>query len=225
MPRKQNGFGNPKSLGFKGAGRVDKGKGVGAPGSYPRNRGYGSSVTRTVIEKYNLDSDWTKWRKGYEYYNQAVWYRLQDVDDFSGEYKDTQIQSKLYQGTPYEVDVVFDGFKFATKGADSNNHYVMKRTTVSSPDLGVVTGVYNDAFKYPEYKANKEIRVAGNAGADARLLLQMVGERITDGETEATLNYVLNSSEHPALYVGKTFEEPTEVTVRIDTSTICSIKN
>ena len=26
MPRKQNGFGNPKSLGFKGAGRVDKGK-------------------------------------------------------------------------------------------------------------------------------------------------------------------------------------------------------
>ena len=220
MPRKQKGFGNPKSLGFKGAGRVDKGKGVGAPGTYPRNRGYGSSVTRTVIEKYNLDSDWTKWRKGYEYYNQAVWYRLQDVDDFSGEYKDSQIQSKLYQGTPYEVDVVFDGFKFATKGADSNNHYVMKRTTKSSPDLGVVTGIYNDAFKYPEYKANKEIRVAGNAGADARLLLQMVGERITDGETEATLNYVLNSSEHPALYVGKTFEEPTEVTVRIDTSTI-----
>ena len=56
---------------------------------------------------------------------------------------------KLYQGTPYEVDVVFDGFKFATKGADSNNHYVMKRTTESSPDLGVVTGVYNDPFQVP----------------------------------------------------------------------------
>ena len=220
MPRKQAGFGNPKSLSFKGAGRVDKGKGVGAPGTYPSNRGYGSSVTRTVIEKYNLDSDWTKWRKGYEYYNQAVWYRLQDLDEFSGEYKDAQIKSKLYQGTPYEVDVVFDGFKFATRSADSNNHYVMKRTTVSSPDLGTVTGVYNDAFKYPEYKAYKEIRVAGNPGADARLLLQMIGERITDGETEATLNYVLNSSDHPALYIGKTFEEPTEVTVRIDTSTI-----
>jgi hypothetical protein len=220
MPRKQNGFGNSKSLGFKGAGRVDKGKGVGAPGTYPRNRGYGSSVTRTVIEKYNLDSDWTKWRKGYEYYNQAVWYRLQDLDEFSGEYKDSQIQSKLYQGTPYEVDVVFDGYKFATKGSDSNNHYVMKRTTTSSPDLGVVTGVLNDSFKYPEYKANKEIRVVGNSGADSRLLLQMIGERITDGETSATLNYVLNSNEHPALYVGKTYEEPTEVKVRIDTSTI-----
>ena len=59
----------------------------------------------------------------------------------------------------------------------------MKRTAVDSPDLGVVTGVYNDPLKYPEYKANKEIRVAGNPGADARLLLNMIGERITDGET------------------------------------------
>ena len=220
MPRKQNGFGNPKSLGFKGAGRVDKGKGVGAPGSYPRNRGYGSSVQRTVIEKYNLDSDWTKWRKGYEYYNQAAWYRLQDLDEFSGEYKDSQIESVLYQGTPYEVDVVFDGYKFATKGADSNNHYVMKRTTVSSPDLGEVTGVYNDPLKYPEYKANKEIRVVGNPGPDSRLLLQMVGERITDGETEATLNYVLNAYDHPALYIGKSDENLTEVIVDLYTQAL-----
>ena len=45
-------------------------------------------------------------------------------------YEEAQIKSKLYQGTEYEVDVVFDGYKFATKNADSNNHYVMKRTTV-----------------------------------------------------------------------------------------------
>ena len=75
-------------------------------------------------------------------------------------------------------------------------------------------------WKYPEYKANRELRVQGNPGADSRLLLQMIGERITDGETEATLNYVLNEKEHPALYVGKTFEEPTEVKVSVDTSTI-----
>ena len=220
MPRKQNGFGNTKAISFKGSGRVDKGKGVGAPGTYPRQRRYGSSVHRTVIEKYNLDSDWTKWRKGYEYYNQAAWYRLQDLDEFSGEYKDSQIKSKLYQGTPYEVDVVFDGFKFATKGADSNNHYVMKRTTVSSPDLGTVTAVYNDPWKYPEYKANRELRVQGNPGADSRLLLQMIGERITDGETEATLNYILNSSGYPALYVGKTYQDPTEVIVKVPTNTL-----
>ena len=158
MPRKQNGFGNPKSFAFKNINkRTDVGKRKGAAGSYPSDRRFGSSVQRSIIEKYNLDSDWTKWRKGYEYYNQAAWYRLQDLDEFSGEYKDSQIQSKLYQGTPYEVDVVFDGYKFATKNADSNNHYVMKRTTVSSPDLGVVAGVYNDQLKYPQYKASKEM--------------------------------------------------------------------
>ncbi len=220
MPRKENGFGNPKSLGFKGAGRVDKGKGVGAPGTYPRSRRYGTSVHRTVIEKYNLDSDWVKWRKGFEYYNRASWYRLQDLDEFSGEYKNSQIESVLYQGTPYEVEVVFDGYKFATKGADSNNHYVMKRTTVSSPDLGVVNAVYNDSLKYPEYKANRELRVQGTPGADSRLLLQMIGERITDGETEATLNYVLNDKEHPAVYVGKTYEEQTQVKVKIPRSAL-----
>ena len=221
MPRKQNGFGNPKSLAFNGISkRTDVSKKKGAAGQYPSDRRFGSSVQRSVIEKYNLDSNWTKWRKGYEYYNQAAWYRLQDVDDFSGEYKDSQIQSKLYQGTPYEVDVVFDGYKFATKNADSSNHYVMKRTPVTSSDLGTVTAVYNDDLKYPEYKANRELRVQGSPGADSRLLLQMIGERITDGETEATLNYVLNEKEHPALYVGKTFEEPTEVKVSVDTSTI-----
>ena len=220
MPRKQNGFGKAKSLSFKGSGRIDKGKGVGAPGLYPSNRRYGSSVHRTIIEKYNLDSDWTKWRKGYEYYNQAAWYRLQDVDDFSKEYKDSQIESKLYQGTPYEVDVVFDGYKFATKGADSNNHYVMKRTTVNSPDLGIVTGVLNDASLYPDYKANREIHVQGTPGADSRLLFQMIGERITDGETEATLNYVLNSNDRPALYMGKSYENLTKVIVKVPTNTI-----
>ena len=220
MPRKPSGFGNPKSFAFKGSGRIDKGKGVGAPGTYPSSRRYGSSVHRTVIEKYNLDSNWTKWRKGYEYYNQAAWYRLQDLDEFSGEYTDSQIQSKLYQGTPYEVDVVFDGYKFATKGADSNNHYVMKRTTVNSPDLGEVTGIYNDPLKYPGYKAAREIRVAGNPGADARLLLQMIGERITDGETEATLTYILNSNDHPALYIGKTFDRPTEIIVSVPTAVL-----
>ncbi len=223
MPRKQNGFGNPKSFAFNGVNkRTDVGKRKGAAGSYPSDRTFGSSVQRTIIEKYNLDSDWTKWRKGYEYYNQAAWYRLQDLDEFSGEYKDSQIQSKLYQGTPYEVDVVFDGFKFATKNSDSNNHYVMKRTSVTSPDLGRVTTVYNDPWKYPEFKANKELRVQGTAGADSSLLLQMIGERITDGETEATLNYVLNNRDHPSLYIGKTFEDPTQVKVSINIATITS---
>ena len=215
MPRKQNGFGNPKSLGFKGAGRVDKGKGVGAPGSYPSKRHYGTSVTRTVIEKYNLDSDWTKWRKGFEYYNQAAWYKLETYNDLDQRYEDAQIKSKLYQGTDYEVDVVFEGFKFATKNADSNNHYVMKRITTSDPDLGKVTTVLNDELKYAEQKRYREIWVQGSPGADSRLLLRMIGERITDGETEATLTYLLNENRLPALYIGKSYEEPTTVKVTV----------
>ena len=215
MPRKQNGFGNPKSLGFKGAGRVDKGKGVGAPGTYPSNRRYGTSVHRTVIEKYNLDSDWVKWRKGFEYYNQAAWYRLETYNDLDQRYEDAQIKSKLYQGTDYEIDVVFDGYKFATKNADSNNHYVMKRTTTSSPDIGVINQVLNDDLKYPEQKKYREIWCRGTPGTDARLLFRMIGERLTDGETEATLNYLLTDQELPALYVGKSWEIPTTVKVSV----------
>ena len=217
MPRKQNGFGPSQSFAFK---KVDKSthksKKPGAAGYYPSDRSFGSSVHRTVIEKYNLDSDWVKWRKGFEYYNKAAWYRLQTLDELSGEYKDSQIQSVLYQGTDYEVDVVFDGFKFATKGADSNNHYVMKRTTTSPLNIGVITQVFNDAFEYPERKRDGEIWCKGTGGSQARALLKMIGERITDGETEATLDFILTSDGKPALYIGKsTDDEPTTVLIQV----------
>ena len=215
MARKQNGFGNSKSLGFKGSGRVDKGKGVGSPGTYPSNRRYGSSVNRTVIEKYNLDSNWTKWRKGYEYYNQAAWYKLENYNSNTQEYETAQIISKLYQGTDYEVDVVFEGYKFATKNSDSNNHYVMKRTTVSSPDIGVINQILNDDIIYSEQKSYREIWCRITPGAESRLLFRMIGERLTDGETEATLNYLLTEQELPALYIGKTYENPTTVKVTV----------
>ena len=45
----------------------------------------------------------------------------------------------------------------------------------------------------------------------------MIGERITDGETEATLSYLLNANDHPALYIGKSDEDLTEVTVDLYT--------
>ena len=68
MARKQNGFGNAKSFAFKGNGKVDVGKVKGAAGNYPSNRRYGSTVQRTIIERYDLNSNWVKWRKGFEYY-------------------------------------------------------------------------------------------------------------------------------------------------------------
>lgn len=203
MPRKQNGFGKATTLTFKRAKPVHKGKAVGAAGYYPSNRQYGSSVHRSVIEKYDLDSDWIKWRKGFEYYNRSAWYQLETYNPITEEYEQSVIDSKLYQGTDYEVDIRFTGYKFATSDSDSNNHYVMKRETISNVDLGTVTSVQNDELLYADNKANREIFVQGIVGPDSRLLLQMIGERITDGETEASLNYVLNDLKHPALYIGK----------------------
>ena len=221
MPRKQNGFGNSKSLAFKASKSINKGKGIGAAGSYPSNRSFGSTVNRTVIEDYDISSDWVKWRRGFEYYNKGAWYKLKDYNPITQEYTDSQIQSKLYQGTDYEVDVVFDGYKYATKNADSNNHYVMKRITVSNPDIGSITSIYNDARKYPEQKAYREIWCTGSGGADARLLFQMIGERLTDGETEATLDYVLTADAKPAVFIGKSWPERlTEVTSEISESLV-----
>ena len=212
MPRKQNGFGNAKSLAFNKTKNVKTGKGVGSFGIYPSQRGYGTMVSRTVIEKYNLDSDWVKWRRGFEYYNKGAWYRLKDYDPITQTYSDAQIQSKLYQGTDYEVDVVFDGYKFATKNADSNNHYVMKRTTVSAPDIGTITQVKNDSYKYPEQKKYREIWCKINPGSEARLLTRMIGERLSDAETEATLSWLLTANDLPALFIGKSWpEKPTQV--------------
>lgn len=223
MPRKENGFGKTNSFDFKpfkDLGRVDKGKGKGAAGLYPSNRRYGSSVNRSVIEKWNLDSDWTKWRKGYEYYNRAAWYQLETYDALSQEYEQSRINSVLYQGTPNEVNVEFTGYKFATKSADSNNHYVIKRTCTSEPDLGVITNVKNDPLLYKNNKANREIWCQGNTGADASLLLRMIGERLTDGETEASLTYVLDDEEKPALYIGKSFQDMTNIKVIIPINSI-----
>ena len=212
MARKQKGFGNANSLAFKPSKAVSKGKGVGAAGSYPSNRRYGTTVQRSVIESYNLDSDWVKWRRGFEYYNKGAWYRLKTYDPLTREYEESQIESKLYQGTDYEVDVVFDGYKFATKNADSNNHYVMKRVTASSPDIGTITQVKNDLYKYPEQKQYREIWCNINPGTEARLLTRMIGERLSDGETEATLSWLLTEEDKPAMFIGKSWpEQPTEV--------------
>ena len=75
MPRKQNGFGSSKSFSVKGYGtgdRVDKSMRVKAAGVYPSNRQFGTLVQRTIIESYDAESDWIRWRKGYEYYTKAA---------------------------------------------------------------------------------------------------------------------------------------------------------
>ena len=224
MPRKQNGFGNAKSFAAKAVNnRIDKGKGKGAAGFYPSNRRYGSSVNRTVIEQYDLNSDWVKWRKGMEFYYQASWYRLQmrnedynPYDPDSKEYIPLEINSKLYQGTAGEIDVKFDGYRFATKNSDTANHYVIKRQPINPESLGVITDVQNDKLLYPDQYKAREIWTQGEPSPYSFMLRNMIGERLTDGETAATLSWILTDKKRPAIYIGKALpDDLTVVTVSI----------
>ena len=204
MPRKKNGWGPTNSNQFKSINnRVDKGKGRRGQGYYPSSNSFGSSVTRSAIEQFDLDSNWTRWRKGLEFYYAAAWYRLKDVDAFSREAQDISITTKLYQGQPEEYDVTFDGYKFATTNADTNSHYVMKRTVPNPPSLGTITGVRNERNLYPNNYANHEIHVQITSVASTPLITSMIGDRISDGISEANLKNVLTSELKPAVYKGK----------------------
>ena len=211
MPKKQNGFGSTKSFTAKGFNdvnnRTDRGIGPKAAGSYPSDRRYGTSVQRTIIERYDLESEWIRWRTGYEYYAQATFEELRTYNQITQEYQNTSLKSKLYQGTPYEVDVTFTGQRYPTKNSDSNNHYVVKRTTTSVCELFKITEVYGDPLADLKGKENQELWTQGSLGPDGKLLLHMIGERLTDGESEATLTYILNEDQRPALFIGKTLPE------------------
>lgn len=218
MPRKQNGFGSSKSLGFKGAGRVDRGKGVGAFGIYPSDRQYGTSVHRTPIEGWNLNSNWTKWRRGYELWNKAAYSRLNvpnpdydpglPKDDTNPQYVPALLKSLLYQGTEYEIETLFTAIEMPTMKSDNNTHYVVKRFVSQDSDLGVITErVYDELEEQRKYN---EVWFKGTPNSRrSRLLVQMLDERLTDDETEASLKNVLTKSTNldldiPAIYKGKT---------------------
>ena len=240
MPRKENGFGNTKSFSVKGV-KVNKGDFAKslkpkAAGVYPANRTFGSSVQRTVIERYDAESDWIRWRKGYEYYINAEFERLisavpvtgspqcKDGDvcynpalpidkdpkspDYNPQYKPSELTTQLYHNTPFEVDAQFYGWRFSTLNSDSGNHYVMKRTAKlydgSNLELGYVTEPLITGEDAETAKYNDEFWVKLTLGRDAQVLARSVGDRITDGKTEATLTYFLNSEKKPALYEGKT---------------------
>ena len=249
MPRKQNGFGSPSSFKFKGVNKYPDLK-PKADGYYPSDRSYGSSVHRTVIETWNLNSNWAKWRKGYELWNQALYSRLMVEDpDWDGltrgeRYINAQLLSILYQGTDYPTTVVFDGYEFPTKNSDVATHYVAKRQPLEidletgAPvdiSLGVVTDVFNNELLYPEQKKYREIWVKGTPNERGRLLLQMLNERLSDGETEATLKYLLTEPTDlckdgaPGIYYGQTAPKDvrensafpldgTEITIRLPLS-------
>ena len=151
-----------------------------------------------------------------------AWYRLKELDAYSGTYSDTTLSTKLYQGAPEEYDVTFDGYKFATTNADTNSHYVVKRNVPNPPSLGDVTAVRASATDYPENYKNKEIWIQTTNTAKTPLLASMVYDRVTDGTTEATLKQVLTANERPALYKGKSVN--TRLFVRVPSAEMAGLK-
>ena len=224
MPRKQNGFGNSKSFAAKGVNSKFNVEPVAkAAGSYPRNRRYGSTLTRTAIEDYDLNSTWVRWRKGLEYYYRTSWARLDTKnpdydpgDPDSQEYIDLVLNSKLYQGSPGEYDVIFDGYRYATKNSDTANHYVIKRTVVNPYSLGEIKDIDNNELEYPDQKELREIWTTLEPNDKSFMLRNMIGERLTDGETEASLSWVLTDQIRPAVFIGKAASTlPTTITVSV----------
>ena len=231
MPRKKTGWGTVQSLSFGRLKPVSQSKGYGAPGNYPSERRYGTTVTRSVVEKYDMDSDWSKWRKGYEYYLKAAYRDLvveneyyeqggrlapdNPADPAPGEpQKRATLNTVLYQGTPFEQPTLFYGWEFSSKTGDENAHYVVKREMKDDVKLGTIDEVWNNPNKYTTQKENREIWVKGKSKNINRMVLYMEGDRITDKETEATLKCVLNGEGLPASYTGKTFSEDTDAATR-----------
>ena len=206
MPRKQNGFGNAKSFAVPNVNkvnhRVDKGKGVKAAGTYPSNRGYGSTVTRSVIEQWDLESSWAQWRRGMEYYYQAAYLTFE------------QTNAVLYQGTASEIPVTFSGYRFATKNADSRTHYAIQRTIDQNREVGYVSEIYNDATLYGDQFNGKElwIKITHSRTLTSDItLLHSTGERIGNGSIDANIKFILTSNQLPALYIGKSLDEGVRV--------------
>ena len=126
MPRNQNPFAFNNA--FNGFGAIDAGMSTGAAGYYPGDRQFGSIVQRTIIEKWNLDSDWVKWRKGFEIYNRMAWenlkVRVPDYDpglpksETNKPFTDAIINSTLYKGKPYEINNTYICLLYTSDAAD-----------------------------------------------------------------------------------------------------------
>ena len=232
MPRKRSDF-NPGVYAFKGFASIDRSLGnPRAAGFYPSNREFGSTVHRSVIDQWNLESDWVKWRKGYEIYNRTAWSTLKiknvnydpglDATGSNTPFVDALLDATLYRNTPYQISNTFTGYEYPTMKADTNTHYVVKRTP-ENKSLGTVTSIKNNSLVYTDNYDNGEVFVSINPDTTTgRLLLQMVGERIADGSytdnnrTEATLKKILTADTKPAIYTGRTLSDELKNFVNLD---------
>ena len=232
MPRKQNGWGNTRSFSVNSVNnRTDKSKGVQGSGQYPSDRRFGSTVTRSAVQQWNLDSTWMMWRKGYEYARRNIWVNL-----------DVLFFAFLFSGTTSRLRANFRCKRFPSLKNDTATRYVVKREIESStidPRYATVQNIINippppivetdNEKRRKNNFDNKEIwlEVSPQTPISTRgnVLKRLVHERITNKrhgtnytETktyEATVKTVLKNNGLPLIYSGVSHGKETFIEITI----------
>ena len=228
MPRKQNGWGNTRSFSVNSVNnRTDKSKGVQGSGQYPSDRRFGSTVTRSAIQQWNMDSTWMMWRKGYEYARRNIWVDL-----------DVLFFAFLFSGTTSRLRANFRCKRFPSLKNDTATRYVVKREIASSitdPRYATVTAVLNDPNQYKKNFQNEEIWLQVTPDADpvkGDVIKRLVHERITNKRHgteyttnktfEATVKTVLTSDEKPMVYTATSHKKEMFLTAKIPREDVLS---
>ena len=221
MPRKQNGFGSTKSFSVGSVSeKIDTGKGVRGTGQYPSNRRYGTSITRSAVEQWNIDSTWLMWRRGYEYARQNIWMNL-----------DVFFNAYLFSGTQNRVEASFICKRFPSLKNDTATRYVLKRQIIGStedPRFATVTKILNNPSQNLENLQNREIWLQVNPSKDPlkgptinrftnlRITNKRHGFPYTEKKTfEATVKTILTSEGKPQVYTATRHEGDTRITLRV----------
>lgn len=219
MPRKRNGWGNPDSFRFLPLGYPNKPPKSRLSGQYSPDNRFGSTVTRTVTEHYNLNADWKAWRRGYEIYSHGKFTQ-----------SDYSLQFKQYEGTVDETTVYLRFYEYPTQNSDSGNRVVTIRyTDIANASAGGSDGIpfdyrtgltnvfdvknsesdYSSKEEYLKQKESGEIPIVLNRYLNSLLTpvrRAQPGSRLTDGYYSGNLIELEDKNGLPVRLYGRTYK-------------------
>ena len=214
MPRKQNGFGNFGASPIRGLDSKIKVGQVGrSPGTYPGNRQYGTRITRTAVEKYNIDAKYARWRRGYEYFTRNSYV------DFDGPFVAT-----FFAGTEDSAVFNINLRRFAAGKSinDTAVRYVSKRIKRDTPlqeyRVGQINDVFDSALVNVALADRNELWCSlSNTSpvGDSELFGKLVGEYVSNGEIAAIVRMVFDSDKRPAVFMGNSGANTTSLVYKV----------
>ena len=234
MPRKQNGFGSNKSFAFSnGQSKISIGK-IKNSGTYPKNNRFGSLITRSPVDKFNIDATWSKWRKGYEYFTKQRWVTY-DLNNLTAE---------IFPSNKERLEVLFSATRFPTAGSDDSTHYTVKRRVEPhSPFLRYISGIkrlgkldltvtqekYREKWSFVEYQDNPVIlKLQYESLTTKQNYIPISGQDVNKPQekiTNAIVKNILTADNSipdeyvaevfmPAIYTGNSKPQSVELTIR-----------